>query len=440
MKSIKTWLTTIVLLLCSLTVSAHSFEVDGIYYKITSSTDLTVAVTYKGDSEVSYREYSGSITIPTTVTYGGLTYSVTSIGYQAFSWNKDLFSITIPESVTSIESFAFYLCRGLTNINIYEGVTSIGKSAFCDCSSLTSIAIPESVTSIEREAFSGCTSLTSITFPENVTSIGENAISSIILTSATCKATTPPMISSNTFHNVTYSETPVYVPAGSVEAYKAAEGWSKFENILPLTNEYSLTISSAGYATLYLDYAVAIPEEVEVYIASSVEGDRLLMTEVKGVLPANTGVIVRAKEGTYTFVESDGTPADVEGSMLTGTTTSTYITAAPGYKYYVLAQKEGVVGMYRPKLTNGQFLNNANKAYLALESSDLGIFDDETNTEDEGGQLSNRLRFDFGGTTGIDNSEIRNHDSEIIFDLSGRRVTHPAKGIYIVGGKKVVIK
>ena len=297
--------------------------------------------------------------------------------------------------MTVIEEFAFYECRSLTSITLPEGMTSIGYEAFAWCSHLASI---------------------------------------------TSHAATPPTIlDAHVFDGVDNS-IPVYVPTESVEAYKVAEYWSEFTNILPLTNEYSLKVSSAGYATLYLDYAVAIPEEVEVYIASSVEGDRLLMIEVKGVLPANTGVIVRAKEGTYTFVESDGTPADVEGSMLTGTTTSTYITAAPGYKYYVLAQKEGVVGMYRPKLTNGQFLNNANKAYLALESSDLGIFDDETNTEDEGGQLSNRLRFDFGGSTGLDNSEIRNHDSETIFDLSGRRVTHPAKGIYIVGGKKVVIK
>ena len=99
-----------------------------------------------------------------------------------------------------------------------------------------------------------------------------------------------------------------------------------------------------------------------------------------------------------------------------------------------------MVGMYRPKLTDGQFLNNANKAYLALESDDLGIFDDETNTEDEGGQLSNRLRFDFGGTTGIQISELKTQNSEIIYDLQGRRVENPTKpGIYIVNGRKVVM-
>ena len=68
MRTIKLWLTTIATLLCSLTASAHDFEVDGIYY-ITSSADLTVEVTYRGSSSSSYsNEYSGAVTIPSTVT------------------------------------------------------------------------------------------------------------------------------------------------------------------------------------------------------------------------------------------------------------------------------------------------------------------------------------------------------------------------------------
>ncbi len=92
-----------------------------------------------------------------------------------------------------------------------------------------------------------------------------------------------------------------------------------------------------------------------------------------------------------------------------------------------------MVGMYRPKLTDGRFLNNANKAYLALESSNLGIFDEETNTEDEGGQLSNRLRFDFGGTTDVEMTTDNGGQTMVIYDLQGRRVEKPTKpGIYIV--------
>ena len=176
MKQTRLWLATIATLLCSLTASAEDFSVDGIYYDITSSTKLTVAVTYQGGSYSSYsNEYSGAVTIPSTVTYNSKTYSVTSIGGNAFRNCLSLTSITIPEGVTSIGDEAFCNCSSLTAITIPEGVTSIGEYAFRECSRLTSINIPEGVTSIGYSAFSGCSSLESITIPEGVTSIGDYA-------------------------------------------------------------------------------------------------------------------------------------------------------------------------------------------------------------------------------------------------------------------------
>ena len=157
--------------LMPLVTSAHDFEVNGIYYNITSST--TVKVTYKGNSYDYYlNEYSGAVSIPATVTHNGNTYSVTSIGYSAFRDCSNLTSITIPASVTSIENVAFHSCSSLSSITIPEGVTSIGNYAFYDCSWLTSITIPDGVTSIGNYAFGGCSNLTSITIPEGVTSIG----------------------------------------------------------------------------------------------------------------------------------------------------------------------------------------------------------------------------------------------------------------------------
>ena len=175
MKQTKLWLATIAALLCSLTASAHDFEVNGIYYNITSSTDLTVAVTYQGDHSWDYDEYLRAVAIPQTVIYDGNTYRVTSIGESAFDNCRSLTSITIPKGVTSIGEFAFYGCSSLTSITIPEGVTSIGEWTFCSCQSLTSITIPESVTSIGEFAFASCSSLTAITIPESVTSIGESA-------------------------------------------------------------------------------------------------------------------------------------------------------------------------------------------------------------------------------------------------------------------------
>ena len=176
MKPTKYILLLAALLLGNLAASAEDFEVDGIYYNITSETDLTVEVTYRGTNSNSYPdEYIGEVAIPGTATYNGNTYRVTSVGSSAFYGCKNLTAVTIPEGVTSIGSSAFYGCSSLASITIPESVTNIGNSAFGYCSSLTSITIPEGVTSIGGSAFSGCSSLTAITIPESVTSIGDHA-------------------------------------------------------------------------------------------------------------------------------------------------------------------------------------------------------------------------------------------------------------------------
>ena len=152
--------------------------------------------------------------------------SVSSIGQRAFYRCKGLISIEIPKGVTSISNGVFWGCWSLTSIEIPDSVTSIGEAAFGSCSSLTSIVIPESVTSIGSSTFSGCASLTSIVIPEGVTSIGDLAFSSCgLLTSITCLATNPPTLGVHAFDRVNAS---VYVPAASVEAYKAADGWKDY--------------------------------------------------------------------------------------------------------------------------------------------------------------------------------------------------------------------
>ena len=105
------------------------------------------------------------ITIPSTVTNGGITYSVTSIGVNAFS-QKSLTSVTIPNSVTSIGGSAFYN-NPLTSVTIPDSVTSIGSYVFAYNNSLTSVTIGSSVTSIGSHAFGYNNSLTSVLFVGN---------------------------------------------------------------------------------------------------------------------------------------------------------------------------------------------------------------------------------------------------------------------------------
>ena len=159
----------VLMLLLSTAINAFAVEVEirGLWYVITNAKEATV-IQYK-----NYNYYSGDIVIPDSVEYYGVTYSVTSIGNEAFYGCSGLTSVTIGNSVTSIGSYAFYDCSGLTSVTIPNSVTSIGYGAFRGCSKLTSVTIPNSVTSIGASAFSGCSGLTSVTIPNSMAGIGE---------------------------------------------------------------------------------------------------------------------------------------------------------------------------------------------------------------------------------------------------------------------------
>ena len=232
--------------------TSHNFEVGGIYYKFNGKG--TVEVTFQGSSSYDYADrYTGDVVIPSSVTYSGTTYSVTSIGDDAFYKCSGLTSVTIPNSVSSIGDGTFRNCSRLTSITIPNSVTSIGFGAFWDCSGLTSVTIPNSVKSLGDYAFTACSGLTSVTIPNSVSSIGFGAFASCSgltsvtigysvtsigdyafsgcsgLTSVISKAVTPPTCGSGAFSTETYSK-PLIVPSVAKEAYKAASTWSNFSN------------------------------------------------------------------------------------------------------------------------------------------------------------------------------------------------------------------
>ena len=197
-------------------------------------SDITSISIPDSVTSIGYRAFVScsnltSITIPN---------SVTSIGDWAFDYCSSLTAITIPDSVIKIGEGAFSRCSNLTAITIPDSVTSIGDWAFSDCSSLKSITIPDSVTTIGERAFIRCSSLTSITIPDSVTSIGDWAFSDCSsLRSFYCKATTPPRRTNwphFTYHFI--SRFKIYVPKSKdstvLEAYKSADGWKKYADII----------------------------------------------------------------------------------------------------------------------------------------------------------------------------------------------------------------
>ena len=132
------------LLLCTSMAWAYDVEVDGIYYNL-NQTNKTATVTFEGSSYDSYdNEYSGEVVIPENFIYDGITYSVTSLGYECFRYCTGLTSITIPNSVTSWGNYCFLDCTGLTNIKMESSTPpSTSTWPFSRCSSLTTVYVPK---------------------------------------------------------------------------------------------------------------------------------------------------------------------------------------------------------------------------------------------------------------------------------------------------------
>lgn len=142
------------------------FKVGDLYYDISSTNTNQVVVASVRGFDPDTPSNSGTITIPSTVTYSGITYSVTSIHDGAFQQHENFTSVSIPNSVTSIENFAFYECKNLTSVIIPNSVISIGANAFSR-TGLISITIPESVISMDNSAFNECSNLSSVSINTN---------------------------------------------------------------------------------------------------------------------------------------------------------------------------------------------------------------------------------------------------------------------------------
>ena len=221
-----------------------------------------------------------------------------------------------------------------------------------------------------------------------------------------------------------------YATDGNGDSFSSSHGsivvsFAKLD-VIDLTKEVTF---AAEYSTLYLGYKVAIPAGVEAYVLSSVNGSWAILTQVVDVIPANTAVILKktATTNEYHFYYTSDDADEIELNFLEGSIADRYIQGDA----YVLGIPEGetepaLCPALLNKVNNTSFKNNANKAYLKVAP----------------GLNAASYSFRFGeGTTGI--SEVKGENGEVktIYDLTGRKVeTISAPGIYVVNGKKVLVK
>ena len=195
----------------------------------------------------------------------------------------------------------------------------------------------------------------------------------------------------------------------------------------------STTITAAGYATFSSAYAVdfSAAEGLTAYTAT-VSENKVVMTPIEnGIVPANTGVILKGAAGNYTGVITT-TEAVIENNDLVAATkeiaslaTETTVDEVT-YKNYILNVVDETPGFYQAA---GKKVA-AGKAYLQVLAATVA----------EAKALT--IVWNDGETTGIEeNYEFGTMNSDAAtFDLSGRKVANPAKGLYIKNGKKFIIK
>jgi hypothetical protein len=267
--------------------------------------------------------------------------SVTNIGNGAFYGCSGLTSVTIPSGVTNIGSHAFYACGNLTGITIPEGVKSLEPGLFWGCSELKSVTIPASVTAIGNSAFYDCFNLKSITIPSGVKSIENSAFpldmeeitvseqntayssingvlynkdkTTLIYYPRSKKAlsyTVPnsvtniddeafyynsglkeihschpvPKANSATFAYIDQTRCKLYVPKGSLEAYRAAPGWKDFKNIIEEGGVTAIhSIDKEKIAIRPASGGILIETKTPVSVAIySASGQKVLETRVNG--------------------------------------------------------------------------------------------------------------------------------------------------------------
>lgn len=304
-----------------------------------------------------------------------------------------------------------YPC-GIERVIIGEGIEEIPESAFYMEVGITNVMLPSTLTNIGLEAFGECFNIEKII----------------------CNATTPPTLGEDGYNwYVIYghtdedtgeplpieSLTAIYVPAGSEAAYKDAAGWAVYADLIQMPNT---KVGDEYWTTFYdADKNYEVDANTTIYKASLTEDPKVVITAIgDNIIRAGNAVILKST-GVPVLTETDEAGAgNFDGNALLGSDGNVNTDAN---RIYCLAYMNGKLAFYR---VAGGVPVPAGKAYLHLEAGARGFYVIE---EDGTTSVSEKIKV---------NSE--KFATAEWYDLQGRRVLYPKKGLYIMNGKKVIIK
>ena len=385
---------------------------------------------------------SGSLVIPN---------SVTEIGNQAFQ-NCTGFNgtLTLSNKLETIGEFAFDGCSGFRgSLTLPSSVTTIGKSAFDDCYSFTKLELPNTLSVIPNQAFMDCRSLSGeLVIPASVTEIGNNAFYGCQNLSAETGQVTLPKslkkIGYNVFLNANNIKTVNFqsLPEGiSLDYKKKAVSLSDDSYISDqasgTVNEISYTRQmSNNWGTLVLPYSLTLTgeESYRLYTIDKMDGDELVLSRIEGTVAAGTPCVVKRNgtEAELTFGANDAELNMAIDGKTVGDMTfrGTYTTEEVNSGYVISKNSFWNV----EELKNSTSVNGVKVRPFRTWLS--GTFANAP------AQLSMRID---GSTTGIDAIDALNDAEAEYYDLSGKRLDEPQRGVNIVRmksgkTKKIIIK
>jgi hypothetical protein len=364
-------------------------------YSLTSDGVLTISGTgAMADCATSNAQpWKDNRTSITSIVVGE---NVTHIGNNAFGSCDQATSVSLPTTLMSIGNNAFWGCNNvsLKSITIPNSVTSIGNKAFYGCSNLGTVNIGSGVTSIGSQAFASCTSLTSVTIPNSVTSIDYYAFKG-------CSSLTSVTLNSNPF----------------IDKEAFPDGAAVTMNLT------ANAADGANWATFYNKlYSFEADENTQVFKAR-LSGTSITLYEVANrIVDAGTAVVLKSTGNPVMTLTTEAS-GNSDSNSLEGVSDAAGLTAADPSTTFVLNNGTNGVGFY--KLKAGKTLG-VGKAYLTYDSSTapsfFGFGDDATSIKS------------------LTPAPSPTGEGSGYFDLQGRRVAQPTKGLYIVNGKKVIIK